>query len=247
MPRPKKLSSDIMLSLLQSFYDSQIMGDSRRLKYSLLEKYAAEQGYDVKAYDFKRDKKVRAKMEQLKQLSAEDHGARVLQGLSYKSIDAEGMINRCHNKAELVAVITEIDKNWKSVHDAAADIVKRAADTKAEASEQTEIIHCLTEDKEHLEEELQAAQSQNSALVKENRYLRKMIRTYLYPGIADQILIEEQAIAYADTNVTESAMTDLADPAVSKPPSSFSQSTSKDRRYQSGIRSILTAMMEGTE
>ena len=247
MPRPKKLSSDIMLSLLQSFYDRQIMGDSRRLKYSLLEKYAAEQGYDVKAYDFKRDARVRAKMEQLKQLSAGDHGARILQGLSYKSIDAEGLINRCHNKAELVAVITEIDKNWKSVHDAAADVMKRVADQEAEVSGKTETIHCLTEDREHLEEELQAAQSQNSALIKENRYLRKMIRTYLYPGIAVQILIEEQVIACADTSVTESAMTDLADPEVSQPPASFSQSTSKDRRYQSEISSILTAMMEGTE
>ena len=225
MPRPKKFSSDIMLSLLQSFYDRQIMGDSRRLKYSLLEKYAAEQGYDVKAYDFKRDARVRAKMEQLKQLSAGDHGARILQGLSYKSIDAEGLINRCHNKAELVAVITEIDKNWKSVHDAAADVMKRVADQEAEVSGKTETIHCLTEDREHLEEELQAAQSQNSALIKENRYLR----------------------ACADTSVTESAMTDLADPEVSQPPASFSQSTSKDRRYQSEISSILTAMMEGTE
>ena len=228
-----------MLSLLQSFYDRQIMGDSRRLKYSLLEKYAAEQGYDVKAYDFKRDARVRAKMEQLKQLSAGDHGARILQGLSYKSIDAEGLINRCHNKA--------VDKNWKSVHDAAADVMKRVADQEAEVSGKTETIHCLTEDREHLEEELQAAQSQNSALIKENRYLRKMIRTYLYPGIAVQILIEEQVIACADTSVTESAMTDLADPEVSQPPASFSQSTSKDRRYQSEISSILTAMMEGTE
>lgn len=247
MPRPKKLSSDIMLSLLQSFYDRQIMGDSRRLKYSLLEKYAAEQGYDVKAYDFKRDAKVRVKMEQLKQLSAGDHGTRILQGLSYKSIDAEGLINRCHSKADLVAAITEIDNNWKSVHDAAADIMKRAADKEAEISGQMEEIHCLTETREHLEEELQAVQSKNSALVKENRYLPKMIRTYLYPGIADQILIEEQAMDRADTNVTVSAMTDLADPAVPQPPSSFSQSTSTDRRYQSEIRSILTAMMEGTE
>ena len=67
MGRPKKVSSEEMVKLLEAYYESDGCGDPSRLKFSKLEIYAAGQGIKAKAYDFKRDAKVRQRIRELEQ------------------------------------------------------------------------------------------------------------------------------------------------------------------------------------
>lgn len=44
-----------------------------------------------------------------------------------------------------------------------------------------------------------------------NRYLRKMLKIYLYPALANEILTQEQLLKNADTEITEQAKTGMID------------------------------------
>jgi len=70
----------------------------------------------------------------------------------------------------------------------------------------------------------------NNKLSVENRYLRKMLRTYLYPAVADQILKNENEPIQTDTEVTDTAVCDFIEDDI---PKSFEASVSKDDRLQS--------------
>ena len=63
MARPRKLSDDEMLKIVDSFYESN--GNPSMLKCSLLEEYAISIGVEVKAYDFRRNEAVRHRMDEL--------------------------------------------------------------------------------------------------------------------------------------------------------------------------------------
>ena len=65
----------------------------------------------------------------------------------------------------------------------------------------------------------------SGALVLENRYLKKMLRQYLYPAIANEILMRENMLDQVDTEVTATAMANLVDPGI---PASFPHSVAAD-------------------
>ena len=67
MARPRKLNDAEMLKIVDSFYEGN--GDPSMLKCSFLEEYAVSIGIDVKAYDFRRNTAVRARMGELRDLS----------------------------------------------------------------------------------------------------------------------------------------------------------------------------------
>lgn len=248
MARPKKLSSEVMLQILEDYYTERTAGNPGLLKYSLLEKYAHERGYaDIKAYDFKRDKHVRDRLEELKSLCAEADGSRLILGTAYKSLDVTGIISRCRSKAELIEALTEMDRNWKVTHDAASEMQRKFYEGRASQAEMEARISELEQSQLSIEENLQSEKQRNRSLLEENRYLRKMLKTYLYPAIANQILLEEQALTSTGTSVTQIAMEELVDQPLPAPPAEITRSLSADRNHKSDVRSILSTMWEESE
>ena len=116
MARPRKIETDEMIRIVESYYESN--GDPGKLKYSLLEKYATSMGIDVKAYDFKRNPEVRRRMEELRG-SAATAG---LAAIAYKSIDVDALLNRNYTKEMLKNSIIELDETWRRVYERAANL-----------------------------------------------------------------------------------------------------------------------------
>jgi hypothetical protein len=90
-----------------------------------------------------------------------------------------------------------------------------------------------------LAEKLAEMKRSHKNILVENRYLKKMLKAYLYPEIANEILQRENVLPQADTQTTPAAMADLVDPAV---PSSFSQSIAADSALLSRETSLLQYM-----
>lgn len=73
----------------------------------------------------------------------------------------------------------------------------------------------------------------------ENRYLKKALRVYLYPAIANEILLCENILEQADTEVTPEAMEALVD---AETPSPFPASINRDRQMLSREELLLQRM-----
>jgi hypothetical protein len=67
------------------------------------------------------------------------------------------------------------------------------------------------------------------------------LKTYLYPAIANEILLRENVLEQVDTVVTESAISQMADNAVPEP---FSRMTAADRMIQSREEELLARMRD---
>ena len=74
MARPKKIDTEQLVRLVDSYFTTEAAGDSSKLKCSMLEVFANRNGIEVKAYDFRRNQKVRNRIEELKQLVLEENG-----------------------------------------------------------------------------------------------------------------------------------------------------------------------------
>lgn len=241
MPRPKKLSSDEMVSLVDSFFSSEVAGDPTKLKCSLLEKYAVQKGFPVKAYDFRRDEKVRARIDELKCLSHDENGMTVRMGTPYKNLDIECLLKVRRNPDELREALRELDAYWQKVYETIVIERRNFTESKLEKQALNKKIDVLDDSIREMNKEIHELKSKERNLVVENRYLRKMLRTYLYPALANEILTQEQLLKDADTNVTEKAKSELIDGSL---PSSVSGGIARDYEVISKEQNILKQMWD---
>lgn len=241
MARPKKLSSEELVALVDAFFSTEASGDPSRLKCSLLEDYASSQGIAVKAYDFRRDEKVRARMEQLKCLVHDEKGMTVKFGAPYKNLDIEQLLKTRRDPDSLRQALGDLDAYWQKIYELTLEDRKKA-------SEFTEIRKNLEKENETLKNKVTVAEqvskelrTRERELIVENRYLRKMLRTYLYPALANEILTQEQLLKNADTEVTAKAKADMID---GKFPSSVKEGTTVDTQSISAEEKILQQMWD---
>ena len=117
MARPRKADADELIQLVDSYFTTEAAGDPSKLKCSFLERFAARNGRDIKAYDFRRYPEVRERMEELKAMVLNENGMQMLKGNSYKSLDIASVLKARRDPDELRKVLGEMDTYWKQVYE----------------------------------------------------------------------------------------------------------------------------------
>jgi len=236
VPRPKKLKTDELLEIVNKYFES--CGDAGQLKYSRFEEFAESIGINVKAYDFRRDPAVRQRLKELSDTSllgvGTDQGA-----IAYKSLDVDAFLKRCRTKVMLRSSLLELDETWQRVYEFATDLKKRNEALRIKVDDADVRLNKLTIENEDMTGKVTDANRINNELLAENRYLKKMLRTYLYPAVANEILCRENVIEHSDTDVTQIAINNLSEPAV---PLSFASSIETDKQAVSREDGLLARM-----
>ena len=241
MARPKKTNSDDLVAIVDSFFTTEAAGNPAKLKCSLLEEYAVRIGKDVKAYDFRRDEKVRIRIEELKILVQNENGMGIQLGNPYKSLNVERLMRARRDPDALRSALGELDSYWKSVYESTLQIRQKAESKAAEMKKLEERCSSIEQENISLKKDKAAARSEVRGLMTENRYLRKMLRIYLYPALANEILKEENQLKNPDTEVTLQATEKMID---GKFPSAVSAAYSDDRKILSREEELLRQMWE---
>lgn len=235
MARPRKLDTEQMLQIVDSYFESN--GDPGKLKCSLLEEYAVSQGIDVKAYDFRRNEAVRRHMSELCD-SVNLDGIGVI---AYKSIDVDSMLDRNNTRETLKTSLIELDSVWRRVYEHAADMSRRNISLVADNLANKQIIASLKTDNEAAKVQVNEFKKSANALMLENRYLRKMINSYLYPAIANEILQNDNVLEDIDTEATRAAINMLTETDTPLP---FNKAVAADRQMLSREEALLQRMGE---
>ena len=234
MARPRKLGDADMIKIVDSFYESN--GDPSMLKCSFLEEYAISIGFDVKAYDFRRSKVVRVRMDELKDLSLLSSGSGAI---AYKSLDVDSLLDRNRTRPMLRNALLELDETWRRIYDRAAEMSKRNKALEKGIEDVSAVRDKLAFEVSELSAKTTSLNKINKELVLENRYLKRMLKKYLYPAIANEILLNENVLEQVDTEVTQAAMDKIADPFL---PSPFSSSVASDREILSREEVLMERM-----
>ena len=241
MARPKKIDSDDLVAIVESFFREEVAGNPTKLKCSLLEKYAIKLGKSVKAYDFRRDTKVRQRIAELKELVRHEAGIGIQFGNPYKNLDIVRIMQVRQNPDELRTVLGELDAYWQYIYENTLQIRRNAESDLKEKRELKEKNELLLQEKDLLQKNLTASKSEIRELIIENRYLKRMLRTYLYPAIANDILADEKQLTNPDTEVTAQVKETLIDGEL---PSATSSAFSEDIKLLSEEEKLLKQMWE---
>jgi len=230
MARPKKTGSGDMLRILNAYWETH--GDPKKLKCSQLEEYAASIGYDIKAYDFRRDEAVRMRIEELR--SGRGEGAFAL---AYKNLDADALIADKPTKPALKAALVDLDSYWRGIYDRAVETAEYNMRLLSEIAALRKTAADITAERDGLCK----LRSENNALTLENRYLRSSLSRYLYPAIANEILFRSGALKQIDTEVSETAMAVMSEPST---PMQFSAAIEPDVQALSREQALLEQMKQ---
>lgn len=236
MARPRKISTDEMLKIVNDCYEEH--GDASRLKCVSLANFAASRGFDIKDYDFRRNPAVRDRIGELSDilpLSTEG------EPFVYKGLDVDAFINRARSQEALKNALIELDGAWRKIYNRACSLLK---EKEALAHDlQQKILDCekLERDYGELSSKMAEIRGENKDILLKNRYLTNAVKEYLYPAIANEILKNEGSIERVDTEATPAAMAALTDTGV---PASFSKSIEDDRRTLSREENLLRRMAD---
>ena len=219
MARPKKVSTADMLRILESYLKKH--GDAGKLKCSNLEKYAATLGFDVKAYDFRRDEAVRRRIDELCNDTANDR----ISALVYKNLDADALITNHPTRAALKAALLELDSNWRRVYERSVAVAAENTALLSENNSKKRAIAELSKESAAAQGEIKTLKQLTAQQHSEIRYLRSVLEKYLYPALADELLRREGILAHTDTQVSDAAMAAMTEADAPLP---FAESVGED-------------------
>ena len=227
-----------MIQIVNDYYES--CGDASRLKCSLLEEYAVSCGFDIRAYDFRRNEQVRERINELRGLSLL-HTKSV--GVAYKNLDVDSFLNNAKNRESLKNSLIELDKSWQSIYHSYVLISKKNEEMSKNIQQKTIEIEAIALNSSKSAEKVSQLKSECKELIIQNRYLKKMIRQYLYPAIANEILKSEQVLEQIGTDISPEALEVLSEQSI---PLSFTNATETDRVSISRETLLFNRMMKQT-
>ena len=227
MARPKKMSDADAARLVDSFYEQ--CGDCSRLKFSELEKHATLLNMDVKAYDLRRNGAV---LQRIAEIEALELNTDNLAALAYKDLDIDGFVLANRTPDKLKRSLAELDGRWRKLYDYASGLSKRVSALSDDLRKSETLISSLKAQNTEVSEQADANHGLAAELKRENSYLRKSLREYLYPALADSIL-KSEGIA---SRVTQTAIDVMTDGDVPLP---FSESIAADLALRSREELLL--------
>jgi len=165
-------------------------GDHGCLKFSELAKHAMLLGIDVKAYDLRRNGTV---LKRLAEIEAFELNSCSLEALAYKGLDIDGFISSNRTPDKLKRSLSELDGRWRKLFDHAVRLSDQVSSLSDKLKKSEASVSELSEKNVGLAEDAASGRSMAATLKAENTYLRKTVKEYLYPALADHILKSNHA------------------------------------------------------
>ena len=228
MARPKKIEDSIAVSLVDGLCSQT--GDPKQLRFTALEAYAASVGVDVKAYDLRRNQVV---IRRIAEIEALELNPNALEAFAYKDLDVKGFIKTNAIPAKLTQALSELDERWRKLYDYTITLFEQARDSADKLRITENRMETIEIERANITEKLRVTTASAESLKAENAYLRKALREYLYPTLADEIL---QTPGADRTKISATATDAMAD---ADAPESFSVAVATDQQLQSREDNLL--------
>jgi hypothetical protein len=149
-------------------------------------------------------------------------------------LDIDGFICNNRTASKLKRSLSELDGRWRKLFDHAVGLSKQVSGLTDNLCKSEALANNLKFVNDELSEKVHAEHSLAAALKSENAYLRKMIREYLYPSLANAILQSECEDRTSGAN--KAAIDAMTDGDI---PSSFRKSVAYDHNLRSREDNLL--------
>ena len=203
MARPKLIEDGPLLDLIKKYFYEECHNDIKKLKPSQIVKYINDNGYpEYPVTTLRRTQVAMDYIEELKKTLTDDNYATVV---SYQAIDAALLVESNRSRDRLIKAITERDCYYKTIADSAAQAFERYNHLQKQYESEKENNALLAEKNSELEELILKYKLEIKTLTNELNVRKTVIETYVYPEIANELLVKEGAIRKTEGFIKEDA------------------------------------------
>ena len=134
------------------------------------------------------DKAVNDFIEDMKKKAGGDSG---VTSKAYRTLDIDALLIKSRNISEFKTCIRELDEYWKSVYEASVNTEKENERLRSHKADPNELQEARDANN-RLETRIRELERENRHLTLACRYMRKMLKKYLYPSVANELLKQEK-------------------------------------------------------
>jgi hypothetical protein len=202
--RKRLISDEKILILLNDFLIEACEGNINLFKIPVFGEYVRSNGYsNISDRLIRRNKALLNKIAELQvsEKSIDDH---IIS--TFKTIDTQKFIENNRTKQAIVSSLTKLNSYYYSVYEAAVRInehSKKVIESGVKINEEVKLLRVKSKsddsEKEELRNELQELKGQN-------KKYKEIIETYVYPEIANELLVKDGLLKNTSDTVKESAM-----------------------------------------
>jgi len=204
MARPKLIEDSVLLDLIKSYFHEECHNDIKKLKASQIVEYINNNGYpDYPATTLRRTKVAIDYIEELKKNIHDDNYVAIV---SYRTIDAASLVDSNRSRESLIKAISERDCYYKTIADSATQYFERYDRLKKEYEVEKEHSALLSEKIKDLEGLISKYKADIKMLTTELNANKSVIETYIYPEIANELLVKEGATRKTECFIKNDAL-----------------------------------------
>lgn len=197
MARKKYIDNQELLLLFEHYLLEHCSNNPRLFKIPQFGNYLRSNGFpQVADTTIRRNKEFRQALNDKLELFEDDTYQTVI---TYKTLDVERFLTTNRTPKAIKSALMELNNYYKRVVDAAMEYKEEANKLKTRVSELKNEVAKLNEKNTEIKEQT----ALNKELLEENKKLRNLLKTSLYPGIANELLKEEGLLKFDHQTVTK--------------------------------------------
>lgn len=198
MPRNKSIHTEELIALVTEYRQKN---PGKKVKVPAFGEYIRSRGFEIMDYTIRRNPEF---MKYLESVNAENEEAVYNEMVSYRTLDTEAFLAKNRSRTELVRALTERDQYYARVARMASDAIRSRRESEKKLQDAEEQIKALEASLEQAQKkaETTAAKEKNE----ENKKLRKLLKLYVYPEMANALLSKEGILEVAASAIPEASM-----------------------------------------
>ena len=195
MARKKSISDDELIHLFEQYLISQCSCDLSLVKIPRFGDYVRNHGYpNVADTTIRRNKRFRDFLKE-SEIKYQDENYEAV--ITYKTIDPDNFMAKNRSPGAMKRALVEISQYYKKIANIAASY-KQEADK----------LRVLNSELQSTNEDLKQKLQRENELIDENQKLLQIIKTSVYPEIANELLKEEGLLKYSQKVISEDFLAD---------------------------------------
>ena len=195
MARKKSISDDELIHLFEQYLISQCSCDLSLVKSPRFGDYVRNHGYqNVAATTLRRNKRFRDFLKE-SEIKYQDENYEAV--ITYKTIDPDNFMAKNRAPGAMKRALVEISQYYKKIANIAASY-KQEADK----------LRSLNSELQSTNEDLKQKLQRENELSDENQKLLQIIKTSVYPEIANELLKAEGLLKYSQKVISEDFLAD---------------------------------------
>lgn len=204
MARPKLIEDSVLLELIKKYFNEECNNDEKKLKAAEVTRYINKNGYpDYPVTTLRRTPVAMDYIKELKKRIADDGYVTVA---SYQTVDAVALVESNRSKDKLIKAIIERDCYYKKVADSAVYFLNNYDTLNKQCEEEKRNNILLSVRVSELEELVKKCNSEIKQLEKDLKAYKSVVKNYVYPEIANELLVKEGALRLTETPLKENVL-----------------------------------------